>query len=294
METIIGTTARTELSIIAPEERRIITGLLPRIGFPDIGDTIAIRSVNRKAVVLRVTKLEAHSRRNGCRTRKIKAGRPVGRDLGHLDAYREDALHAQLRVTRHRADVAVPLLLLEDDAEDRLLAGVEELRLLAQDLEVVRDLARVDDGEDHGAGRRDGLSREHELELRGLHRDAEDTGFRARPLASRDRITKRDDHGRRIGPTGEQSRQESAAADMAMQGVSHNSARPPAATQAHRRRRTSRRRSSCDERCEANYRSTDQVAATQVSPHAHRLDGGPARSGACSPQTLPYRAILEP
>src|SRR3569833_1208633 len=86
------------------------------------------------------------------------------------------------------------LALLQRDRELRALARVQERRLLAADLEVVRKLAGVLDRERDGAMGRRGL-RQLELELRGGHGDR-------RAL----RLRVRGECGSRDGPEGDDAR----------------------------------------------------------------------------------------
>src|SRR5690242_4702707 len=59
----------------------------------------------------------------------------------------EDAHHSCLRVPGHGAEIAVRAFLLEVDDELRRLPGPDQGRLLAVDLEVVRNVADVRVGE---------------------------------------------------------------------------------------------------------------------------------------------------
>src|SRR5262245_15845463 len=115
----------------------------------------------------------------------------------------EDALHPRRGVPGHGADVRVLLGLLEDDDELRRLLRLDQRRLLAVDLEVVRDRALVHDEEGHLPLRHD-LLRELELELRRGDRDLR-RGRRGRSGCAARRDDPRDERDRAHGDRKNQS-----------------------------------------------------------------------------------------
>src|SRR5207302_11131154 len=91
-----------------------------------------------------------------CASSLVTQERRASRDLQH-------AFHPELRMSRNGAEVRVGARLRERDLQRRLLPRGNHRRLLAVDLEVVRELALVDDSE-RDDPLRHGLAREDELE----------------------------------------------------------------------------------------------------------------------------------
>src|SRR5207253_3877148 len=104
-----------------------------------------------------------------CASSLVTQERRASRDLQH-------AFHPELRMSRNGAEVRVGARLRERDLQRRLLPRGNHRRLLAVDLEVVRELALVDDRERDGPLPH-GLAREDELEL--LRRDGHRRSGRA-------------------------------------------------------------------------------------------------------------------